>query len=308
MSHVHSLSDVLTLRLGAHVWLDALRLGIRCQQSYCGGRRMWRGLPSRQASAGLLDVPRVRRRTVPGVHERSPITVEAEQIRGAERRARSTARRDRGAARISETARHRRGCRPPQRSSVIFTMASISTSSRSQSICSSLGQAAGLRSRGGRDASRGDGSRRPAGARRDGAACAAHLPADARGGRPGRAAALGRCGCRRPCLRRRRRRLGLPPGSRHDGLPVLAGHARAREPRDTGDDQRARGRGRSRLRGHRACSRLGCGPRPGAGPSRGPRRPADDQVGARRRALAPPARCRSRDDASCSPRGRGRRP
>ena len=50
----------------------------------------------------------------------------------------------------------------------------------------------------------------------------------------------------------------LPAGSRHDRLPVLAGHAGAREPRDTGDDQCPRGRGRSRLRGHRACSWLGC--------------------------------------------------
>ena len=144
-------------------------------------------------------------------------------------------------------------------SSVIFMMAYISCSSRSRSISSSSDRRWTPIPTAARRLLEEHGSRRPAGARRDGAACAAHLSADARGGRPGRAAALGSSGLpaslppsRSPPAR------SYPPGVEMTVyLSWLATLARA-GPDNTGDDQRPRGAGRSRLRGHRDCRRLGC--------------------------------------------------
>ena len=105
-------------------------------------------------------------------------------------------------------------------------------------------QVAGGRSRGGEGAPRRDGARRAAGAGRDGAACAADLPAAARGGRPRRGAALGGGERRRPCLPRGRSGSELPARDRGSGLLVLSRGARARRRRGTSDGDGAR-RGRS---------------------------------------------------------------
>ena len=120
-------------------------------------------------------------------------------------------------------------------SSATCTTACSSTSSRSRSTCSSRARLVDADPAAAQGAPRRDGARRAAGAGRDGAACAADLPAAARGGRPRRGAALGGGERRHPVLRRGRSGRELPARGRGGGLLVLSRGARARRRRRHGD-------------------------------------------------------------------------